>query len=340
MRKFTAIALVLALAGCGEDKAPAQVVDLYSSQQEHLIRPILDDFTKESGIQVNLISGKDAELLTRLEYEGKNSPADAFFAVDIGNLEQAKAKGILQSVSSKVLEQNIPAPLRDKDGYWYAMTTRARVIVYNKAKVDGNSLQHYMDVTKPEFKGRFIVTSSSSRYNQSLMAYMIAHFGEEKALEWAKGVVANMARAPQGKDTDQVLAVMAGEADVAIVNSYYLGRLLAGKGTVSADEVKEKIGVVFPEQDTVGTHANVRGGGVTASAQNKEGAVKLLEFLSTPEAQKFFAENNMEFPAHKDVAAAKEVAPWQAFKFDSAAFAEIAAYQTKAVQFLDEAGWR
>lgn len=342
--RLLAIALIaLGLAACdNEQQQPAttaQVVNLYSSQQEHLIRPVLDDFTAQTGIAVNLVTGGNAELVTRLEYEGENTPADLLLTVDIGNVYQAKEKGLLQPIKSAVLDGAIPDYLRDPEGYWYGLTSRARLIFYHKDRVQPEAITSYLDLAKPEWKGRVLIRSSDNTYNQSLLASLVVHHGREAAQEWAKGLVANMARKPQGGDTDQILAVLAGEGDVAVANSYYYGRLVAGDDSVRNPQVAEKIGVIFPEQNTVGTHVNIRGGGITKHGKNSDNAIKLMEFLVTEPAQRFFADGNLEYAANPAVKPHETIAAWGDFKRDALNLEEVGKHQRDAIAIMDEVGW-
>lgn len=345
MRFLTMMLCVLGLAACDNNSPAAtdnseQVVNLYSSQQEHLIRPVLEDFTQETGIEVNLTTGGNAELVTRLEYEGENTPADMLLTVDIGNVYQAKEKDLLQAVESDVLTQNIPEYLRDAQGYWYGLTSRARLIFYHKDRVEADAVQSYADLADERWKGRVLIRSSDNVYNQSLVASRVAHDGREAALEWAKGLVGNMARAPQGGDTDQIKALLAGEGDLAVANSYYYGRLVAGDESVRDAEVAEKIGVIFPDQNGNGTHVNIRGGGVTKHAKNRDNAVKLLEYLTQESAQRFFADANLEYPANAQVKANDAVEAWGDFNRDQLNLEEVGKHQRTAIEVMDEAGWR
>lgn len=344
MRFLVLAFLSLLLAACDNSQPDAtadkQEVNLYSSQQEHLIRPVLEQFTEETGIAVNLTTGDNAEVVTRLEYEGENTPADLLLTVDIGNVYQAKEKGLLQALDSAYLTETIPAHLRDPEGYWYGLTSRARLVFYHKERVQPEEIGSYRDLADERWNGRVLIRSSNNTYNQSLVAALIAHHGREAALEWAKGVVANMARAPQGGDSDQILAVLAGEGDIAVANSYYYGRLVAGDASVRNAQVAEKIGVIFPGQDEEGTHVNIRGGGVTAHAKNRDNAVKLLEYLVAEPAQRFFADGNLEYPANPAVEPHEAVKAWGDFTRDTLNLEEVGKRQREAIEVMDEAGWQ
>lgn len=336
MRILLTLMASLLLFACDGQKKEEAVVNLYSSQKEHLIRPVLEQFTKDTGIAVNLITGGNAELVTKLEYEGKNTPADLLLTVDIGNVYNAKQKGLLLPIKSEVLNAAVPETLRDPEGQWYALTTRVRLIFYHKDRVEPGAIHSYLDLADPKWKGRVLIRSSDNAYNQSLMAALVAHYGEEKALEWAKGLVANMARAPQGGDTDQLKALLAGEGDMAVANSYYYGRMVS-EGNA---EAAEKIGIVFPDQDGNGTHVNIRGGGVTRHAKHPENAQRLLEYLMQEPAQHFFADANLEYPANPAMEANPIVKAWGDFKRDGLPLEAVAKAQPAAITLMDKAGWR
>ncbi|MFW0777899.1 MAG: extracellular solute-binding protein [Rickettsiales bacterium] len=315
-------------------------VNIYSAQKEHLIRPILDVFEKQSGIKVNVTTGKKAELISRLALEGKNTPADILLTADIGNIYQAKKQGLLQPIVSKVLTDKIPAHLRDPENIWYGFTVRARTIFYNNQLTNAEAIDSYLQLADPKWKGKLLIRSSSNIYNQSLVAFMLHQYGEEKTLAWAKGVVANMARPPQGGDTDQLRALAAGEGEIAVANTYYYGRLLGGDESVQDTHVQERVGIIFPDQQDAGMHVNIRGGGVTAHAKNKENAIKLLEFLTTDEAQKYFAHHNFEYPAVANVKAHPVVEKWMKAKQYDANLEALGKLQTQAVAIMDKAGWK
>jgi iron(III) transport system substrate-binding protein len=349
--KFThliAVAALMLLAACGGQNNQSNqetattdtlVVNVYTHRHYDADKQLFAEFEKETGIKVNVKTASADELQKLMEMEGANCPADLLLTVDAGRLVRAKDKGLLQAVQSDVLNANIPANLRDSEGYWYALTQRARVIVYNKAKVKPTDLSTYEDLTTPKWKKRVLVRPSDNIYNQSLLASIIAHKGEEAALQWAKGIVANMAREPKGNDRDQIYAVANGEGDVAIVNTYYLGQMLNSKE--AADTVAaQKIGIIFPNQADRGTHMNVSGGGVAKYAPNKANAIKLLEFLASDKAQKVFAEANQEYPVKPGVALSATLASWGTFKGDTLSIVELGKLNATAVKVFDAAGWK
>ncbi len=314
-------------------------VNIYTHRHYDVDKKLFNKFTELTGIKVNVVKARADQLIERLKSEGDASPADILCTVDAGRLHKAKEQGLLQPITSEVLEKNIPAHLRDKEGYWYGFTKRARVIVYHKDRVSPDELLTYEDLTDPKWKGRIVVRSSSNIYNQSLLASLIAVHGEEKALEWAKGVVTNMARSPKGNDRDQMKAIAAGIADIAIVNTYYLGLLLHSE---NPEEVKvgQQMGVVFPNQDGRGTHINISGAGVTKGSKNRDNAIKLLDFLSDTEAQKVFAQANYEYPVHVGVAPSETVAVWGTFTEDMINLAILGEKNSQAVVTFDYAGWK
>ncbi len=314
-------------------------VNLYSARQENLIKPLLDDFTRDTGISVRLLTGRANELLQRLQLEGRNSPADVLITVDAGNLHQAKEAGVLSAIESDVLIERIPENFRDVDGQWFGLSLRARPIMYHKDKVDPTELSTYEALTDPKWRGRICIRSSSNVYNQSMVAAMIASEGSEAASQWAQGLVANLARPPQGGDRDQIRAAAAGVCDVAIANTYYIGGMLAGDDATQR-EAAEQLGVFFPNQEDRGTHVNISGAGVTAHAPNRENAIRLIEYLTGEEAQRWYAEANQEYPVRPDVPASDILRSFGDFKADSLNLSLLGEHNAEAVRIMDRAGWR
>jgi iron(III) transport system substrate-binding protein len=318
--------------------AEDNVLNLYSARHYQTDEALYADFTRDTGIKINRIEGKEDELLERIRNEGANSPADVLLTVDAARLAKAHELGLFSPVRSKVLEARIPAHLRTED--WFSFSTRARVIVYNKDSVTPDSVRNYEDLARPALKGKVCSRSGSHPYNLSLGAAMIAHQGEAKAEEWARGLVANFARSPKGGDTDQIKAVAAGECQVALTNTYYVARLMR---STKPDEVKlmEKVGVVWPNQATTGTHINVSGGGVLKHAPHREAGIKFLEYLASDKAQRYFADGNNEWPAVEQV---KVVNPaldaLGKFKADALPVRNLAMYQVKAQMIYDRTGYR
>lgn len=339
---FFGILATVALAVFGPAQAATEV-NVYSARKEELIKPLLDRFTEKTAIKVNLLTGGADELLKRLQSEGRNSPADLFITVDAGRLHRAKAAGVLQPVSSQLLEQAVPPAYRDPENYWYGLSVRARPLMYARGRVDPAQLSTYEDLAHPKWKGRICIRSSSNIYNQSLVASMIAAQGEAKTEEWAKGLVANFARPPNGGDRDQIKAVAAGECDIAIANTYYLGGMLLGSqygGNQAEYAAASKINVFWPNQGGRGVHVNVSGAGVTRSAQNRDNAVKLLEFLVNDASQAWYAEVNVEYPVKEGVAHSAILKKWGGFKADALNLARLGELNKDAVKLMDRAGWR
>lgn len=314
-------------------------VNIYSARKEDLIKPLLDDFSKQAGVTVNLVTGKEEALLQRLQSEGANTPADLMLTTDAGRLAAAREAGVLQAVKSETLTARIPAAYRDPDGYWYGLSVRARPILYAKDRVKPADLSTYEDLADPKWKGKVCVRSSDSVYNQSLVAGMISHHGEAKTEAWAKGLVANFARPPKGGDRDQIKAVAAGECDVTLANTYYLGGMVN-----SSDETEKqaaaKVAVFWPDAKTVGVHVNVSGAGVTANARNRANAIKLLEFMAADAAQRWYAETNNEYPVNPAIAPSATLKAWGEFKADTLNVAKLGELNPAAVRLMDRAGWK
>jgi iron(III) transport system substrate-binding protein len=316
----------------------AAEINVYSHRHYDSDAVLFEKFTKETGIKVNVVKGSADQLIQRLISEGKNSPADILLTVDAGRLHRAKEAGILQPVKSKKLQQNVPASMSDPEGHWYGMTVRARVIVYAKGRVKPTELSTYEDLASPKWRARIAVRSSSNIYNQSLLASIIAANGPDKALSWAKAVRKNMVRAPRGSDRDQARTVASGLADVAVINTYYLG-ILANSTTVADREVAKKVGVFFPNQKGRGAHINVSGGGVTSSSKNKKEAIQFLEFLTNPQSQKTFGEESYEYPVKIETNRSKLLESWGPFKADKVNLSVLGTKNSEAVKIFDRAGW-
>lgn len=327
-----------ALLPFGRARADAGEVNVYSARHYPADEQLFALFTEQTGIKVNQLQGKAEELVERMKLEGDQSPADIFVTVDAGNLWRAQEQGVYQSISSPELDKHIPANLREPSGQWFAFAKRARVIVHDTKKVKAEELSTYEDLADPKWKGRILIRSSGNIYNQSLVASMIHTNGAEAAEAWCKGIVANMAREPKGGDTDQIKALIAGEGDLAISNTYYFARMLGGDDD-SLKKQLETVRVFFPNQDGRGTHVNVSGAGVAAHAPNKENAIRFLEFLISPDAQQIFAGANFEFPVRDGAEASPIIAAWGAFKEDEINVAELGKNNAEAVKIMDRAGW-
>jgi iron(III) transport system substrate-binding protein len=313
-------------------------LNLYSSRHYDTDERLYSDFEEQSGIKINRIEGKADELLTRMEAEGQNSPADILLTVDTSRLERAKGMGLLQSVESPVLEQRLPGYVQDDDNQWFGFSQRARIIFYDKEKV-AEPPRTYQDLADPKYKGMICIRSSSNVYTQTITAALIEHLGEEAVKDWATAVVGNFARDPQGGDTDQLRGIVSGECAIAMSNTYYFGRALRKPVKGLSDDVA-KIGWVFPNQDNIGAHMNLSGGGVAKHSPNKENAIKFLEYLASDQAQQYFSAGNDEYPAVPGVGISPSVAQLGFFKPDDVDASAIAENVPAAQKLLNEAGWK
>lgn len=339
MKKDLLLGGILLLAGCAAPATDAKVVNVYTHRHYETDQQLFDRFTEETGIRVNVVMADDDELLSRLEAEGVNSPADVIITADAGRLGLAKQRGFLKPERDSLIEANVPPHLRDPEGNWFGFTMRARVVAYDRNKVKPEEILTYNDLCSPRFKGQILVRPSEHVYNQSLVAAMIAHDGPDSALTWCKGIVANMAREPKGSDTDQLLAIGEGLGSVAIVNSYYIGKLM-NSDDPARQKAKGMIAVAFPMMPGHGTHVNVSGGGVAAHAKHEANALKLLEFLCSDEAQAAFADGNMEYPAKPGIPAAATLQGFGKLRPDTLDLSMLGKYNAEAVKVLDASGWR
>jgi iron(III) transport system substrate-binding protein len=321
-----------------------EVVNVYSARKEALIKPLLDKFTAESGIKVNLVTGKADALLKRLEVEGRYAKADIFITVDAGRLHRAKTAGVLQPFSSELLKQRVPAALRDSDDYWYGLSQRARTIFYNPEKIDASELSTYENLADEQWKGRLCVRTSDNIYNQSLVSSMIDANGVDATETWANGIVANMARSPAGGDTEQLYAVAAGVCDLTFVNTYYFGRLI-NSDNEKDNAVAAKLSAFFPNQDQPnqagrGIHMNVSGAGITKASKHKDNAIKLIEFLSNDESQKWYSAINNEYPVVKSAEVSETLKSLGEFKADDIPLSLLGENNAEAVRLMDRANWK
>jgi len=340
MAVFKGIALALAGLLAGSASAQAQVLNLYSSRHYQTDEALYTNFTKATGIKINRIEGGEDPLIERIRNEGERSPADVLITVDAGRLWRAEQMGLFQPVKSATLDARIPANLREPGGLWYGFSTRARVIAYNKAAVKAGEIRNYEDLADARWKGRVCMRSSTNIYNLSLLGAIIDHLGEAKAEAWAKGVRANLAVEPKGGDTDQLKAVAAGQCDVTISNQYYYARLLRSSKP-DEREVGEKVGVVFPNQTTWGTHVNISGAGVLKNAPHREAAIRFLEYLASDEAQRYFADGNNEWPVVKSVKVDNPVLKMLGeFKQDPLNVAVLGKNQPSSQKVYDRVAWK
>jgi iron(III) transport system substrate-binding protein len=337
LRPFALLAVLLVpLASTGQDK----VVNIYSSRHYQTDEALYTGFTKATGIRVNRIEAGEDALIERIRNEGARSPADVLITVDAGRLWRAEQLGLFQPVRSGALESRIPESFREPGGKWFGFSTRARVIAYRKDKVKPDEVATYESLADPRWKGRVCMRSSTNIYNLSLMGALIDHLGEQKAEAWAKGVRANLAQEPKGGDTDQLKALAAGQCDVTISNQYYYARL-ARSGKPDERAIAERIGVVFPNQASWGTHVNISGAGVLKNAPHRDAAVKFLEYLASDEAQRYFADGNNEWPAVASVKVDNPVLKaLGSFKRDQINVAVLGRNQPGSQKIYDRVAWK
>ena len=314
-------------------------VNLYSARKEELIKPLLDRFSKTNGIEVNLVTGKADALLKRLQSEGDNSPADLLITTDAGRLHRAKLARVTQQFSSERLTETVPASFRDPEGYWYGLSLRARPILYVQGKVKPVELSTYEALADPKWKARICIRSSSNIYNQSLVASMIAANGLQKTQIWASDLVKNFARPPRGGDRDQIKAAAAGVCDLAVANTYYLAGMLNSSDD-NQRKAAEKIAVFWPNQLSRGAHVNISGAALTKAARNRDNAIKLVEFLASPDAQEWYAKVNGEYPIRSDVPVSDTLKAWGEFKMDTLNLTRLGELNPEAVKLMDRAGWK
>ncbi|MEM6766689.1 MAG: Fe(3+) ABC transporter substrate-binding protein [Bacteroidota bacterium] len=341
INRLLTVVFILLLASCANNTPAEQEekeITLYTHRHYDTDQAIFSKFEEETGIKVNVVKANADELIQKMESEGDQSPADLLITVDAGRLVRAKSKGLLQSAESEVLEQTIPAHLRDTDNQWFGLTKRARVIVYDKNDVDPEELSTYEALADPKWKGKILIRASGNIYNQSLLASIIANDGEDAAKEWAGAVTQNMARSPKGNDRDQVKAILAGEGDLAIINTYYLGRLITSEDSLES-AAGNAVSVFFPNQDDRGTHVNISGIGVAKYAPHKEDAIKFIEYLVSEEVQKTFAEANFEYPVNPSASSAELLESWGAFKEDNLPLTKLGELNKEAVITFDEVAW-
>ena len=343
---FSWIFLMGLIVGCSPQKSEETTeenesleVNVYTHRHYEPDQRLFARFEEETGIKVNVVNASADELINRMELEGEASPADVLITVDAGRLHRAKEKDLLQPVMSTVLESNIPSHFRDPESHWFGVTYRARIIAYSLDRVDPGTLANYEDLTDPQWSGKVLIRSSSNIYNQSLLASIIASQGSDNASAWAQGVRTNMAREPKGNDRDQVKGVAAGIGDVAVLNTYYIGKLLASD---NPEEVAagESIGIIFPNQQGRGTHVNISGIGMAKYAPNPDNAQKFMEFLTSDGAQTVFAETNFEYPVKPGTAWAPLLTSWGEFKTDTLNLALLGQHNKDAVMIFDQVGWK
>ncbi len=324
--------ILAALIGSTAIPALAQEVNIYSHRQPELIQPLLDAFTAETGIPVN-VAFVDKGLVEKLKAEGDRSPADLILTVDVARLGEVKDAGVTQAVQDAALDAAIPANLRDADHHWYGLTTRARIVYASKDRVADGEVTTYEDLADPKWKGRICTRSFTNDYNVALTAAYLAHHGPEATTQWLEGIKANLAKKPEGGDRDQVKSIWAGECDISLGNTYYMGKMLEDP---EQKAWAESVRIVFPKFEDGGTHVNVSGVAMTTSAPNKDAALKLMEFLASDTAQKIYAETNYEFPIKAGVALSPVVQSWGEFTPDSVDLTEISRLRPDALKLIQQ----
>lgn len=336
------LALIICLFVCGASGALAKdvpVVNIYTARHYESDKQLYEMFEKQTGIRVNVVSARASELIERIKREGENTAADLFITVDGGVLHVARTSNILKPITSRVALQNIPASLRDKENYWLAIATRARVIVYSLARVKVDDLSTYEDLANSKWRGRALARPSSSLYDQSLLASLIVLDGEEKAAQWVKGYVANFARPPIGNDRAQAQDIAAGKGDVALMNTYYIAQML---NSDNPEEVKaaQAVGVFFPNQATTGTHLNVSGIALTRHGKNTDNAIRFIEFITSREGQEKLAAGNYEYPANPEAKPHPILAQWGAFKSQDIDYSLLGENNATAIRLFAAGGWK
>ena len=327
------------LTSCEENNS--NEINIYSKRHYQVDIKQYENLEKITGIKVNVIKSSDDELLERLKNEGKNSPADLFVTVDAGKLQKGVQMGLFQKIKSDIIDSNVSNDLKDVNGFWIPITYRARLLVYSNERVNKSDLSTYEDLANDKWRDRLLVRSSSNAYNQALMSSLYANLGEEAVTNWSSDVVKNFARDPKGNDRDQVKAIAAGQGDIAIVNSYYIGLLLSSEKQSEVDSGKS-VSVFFPNQgdDQRGTHINISGFAMTKNAPNKENAIRLLEYLTGVEAQNTYVNNSYEYPANPKVKPSDLVQSWGDFKRDKLDLNALGTFREKAIKVFDNTGWK
>ena len=340
MKKITYLILISILFSC-ESVKKVQEVNLYSQRHYAVDELQYENFTKLTGIKVNVTKANADELIQRLKNEGEKTDADLFITVDVGKLWQAGDMGLLQKINSNIINPNINPSLLDKNNYWVPVTYRSRILVYSNERVDKSELSSYEDLANEKWKDRILVRSSSNSYNQALMSSLVANLGIEETQKWSAGIVKNFARNPKGNDRDQVKAIAAGQGDVAIVNSYYIGLLLSSQNEEELNAGKS-VSVFFPNQgeNQRGAHINVSGIAITKNSKNKENAIKLIKYLQTDEAQKTYVNNTYEYSVNPSISSNEIVRGWGDFKMDDLDLNLLGSKRDEAIRIFDKSGWK
>ena len=337
---FFAFFLVLIVSGCNSFfdsfKANANEINLYSARKEHLIKPLTDNFTKSTGIKVNIITAKAAQLHQRLVREGSSSEADVLLTLDAGYLWKASNDNLFQEINSDFLNSRIKSKYKDPNNKWFGLSLRARIVVYSTDRVKTNELIGYKHLANPIFKNRILIRSSSNIYNQSLIAHMISIYGITEAENWAAGMVNNFARDPAGGDRDQIKAVVAGEGDIALVNSYYIAKMLNS----DSKDLFNSLSIYFPNDEEMGTHLNISGAGLLKNAPNAENAIKFIEFLASDVGQSIYANSNFEYPVVDNIKIPIILQKLGRYTEDNILTNEYGKLGGEALKMADRVGWK
>ena len=340
MRYFIFI-FTLIITSCSTQKEVSNEVNLYSQRHYSVDELQYKNFTEKTGIKVNVVKANADQLIERLKNEGENSRADLFVTVDAGKLYNARESGVLQKIPTEAINKNIREDILDAESYWAPITFRSRIIVYSNDRVNKSDLTTYEDLANSKWKNRILVRSSSNAYNQALMSSLVANLGPEDTEKWSSAIVSNFARDPKGSDRDQVKAIAAGQGDLAIVNSYYIGLLLASDKEEEINAGKS-VSVFFPNQGEGdrGSHINISGLGLTKNSPNRENAIKLIEYLTSEEAQMVYVNNSYEYPANSLVQPSEIVRGWGEFKIDKLNLNALGEYRPEAIKIFDKTGWK
>ena len=339
---FLIVSITVVFLSNTNEEVQSEEVNIYTSRHYDADDFLYEKFTQKTGIQVNIISGKGSALIERLKAEGTNSPGDVFFTVDAGNLANFQKQGFLQSIQSEIIKKSVPVELRGENDEWVAVAKRARVIFYNPELVSEDEIKdiNYEDLANNAWKDRVVIRSSSNMYNQSLVSSLISNLGIDQTEKWAKDLVANFARKPQGNDRSQIMAVANKEASIAIANTYYIGIMLSGKGGEEQLKAAQKVKIAFPNQTNRGAHINISGGGVLKHSPNRQNAEKFLEFLLSEEAQVHIVNNTFEYPVLETVKPHPLIESFGNFKMDKTSVADFGKYNPEAVKLMDRVNWQ
>jgi iron(III) transport system substrate-binding protein len=341
MKKIIYLFTVVLFASCIQNKKESNEINIYSQRHYNVDEIQYKNFEKLTGIKVNVTKANADQLIQRMKNEGNNSPADLFITVDVGKLWQGGDMGLFQKFDDKSVFKNIDPQLLDKNGYWVPVTYRSRVVVYSNERVDKEDLSTYEDLSNEKWRGKLLVRSSSNAYNQALMSSLVENLGTENTTKWSEGVVSNFARDPKGSDRDQVKAIAAGQGDIAIVNSYYIGLLLSSQ---KEEEISagNAVSVFFPNQgeNERGAHINISGLALTKNAPNRENAIKLIQYLTSAEAQKIYVSNSFEYSVNPDVKPDEIVQAWGEFKKDPVDLNSLGTNRSEAIRIFDKTGWK